>query len=372
MNQFVNNILSMFNKPSNAPAFVTSPEYSSLNSPYSLSNILLPILYALSDETLDQFAQSLGISNLSHYVRDIQNNNEKINSNCLESVTIVLSRDDIVLNNQYLKLISNIATHSYFSQENISEVISKVNNTVNDSTHGMINSILNDNDIDHATFAVFLNTIYFKLNWHKKFDPYFTENKTFHNKLLGNRDEYFMNLHTIRVKYLELDLDRIVLLQYENPDFMFCIVLPTSENFDPPQHNLLCRESDFVNSVVNNGIYQHINLTLPKFTKEIELDLIPFFKNNGMTKLFDNTMQIRGMVDPQPDNISMSVIRQKVKIEITEDGTTASGASVAVMMLESCCLREPIKCIDFNCNHPFTYYIFHNPTRTILFSGIYE
>lgn len=352
----------------------TPKEFSMLNSPHSLLAIIAPLLLGISDETLDELANILNISSsqVSDFVKLIHNNQQKLESSgSVDIVNVMLSRDDIPLRLQYLKAISNFTNHKYFETADYESIVPYVNNLVKRSTHGMIDTILNDGDIDQDTFFVLLNTIYFYSDWWTKFDDHNTQSNQFSSVNSVTREEQFMCLHEKSFQYHETSQHQIVMLPYQNRAFAFCIVLPKNRNEEPIGHNILEQKSAFVSSVIE-GQYTCLNLSLPKFTREIELDLIPLLQELGVTKLFDYTMQARNMVDNVPDRIGMSIIRQKVKIEVNEVGTKASGATVAVCRLESCCYREPVKTIEFNCDHPFTYYIVHMPTQNVLFSGIFE
>jgi serine protease inhibitor len=373
MSKYITSILKQFSNSTVSVKADTPSEYSLLNSPYSLSAVLVPLLLGLSDETLDELAHVMGFpaSQISNFARSVQSDFQKLSSSgSVDIANIMLSRDDILLRSQYLKSISDLTNHKYFEQGNHTEIIPYVNNLVKQSTHGMIDSILNEGEIDDNTFFVLLNTIYFYSDWWTKFDEDCTHPDVFSSKS-GDREEQLMCLYEKSFQYHETTNHQIVLLPYQNRAFAFCIVLSKNKSDEPVRHNILDQKSPFVASVVE-GSYQHLNLSIPKFTKEVELDLIPLLQGLGVTKLFDYTMQANNMVDNPPDRMALSVIRQKVKIEVNEVGTKASGATVAVCRLEGCCYREPIPTIEFKCNHPFTYYIVHMPTQNVLFSGVFE
>lgn len=374
MSKYMSHLLNTFGLNSAVSRTETPAEFSILNSPHSLLAVLTPLLLGVSDETLDELSHVLGISSsqVSNFVKSVHNDQQKlISSGSVDVVNIMLSRDDIPLRSQYLKAISSLTSHKYFEQSDYNSIVPYVNNLVKQSTHGMIDTILNDGDIDQDTFFVLLNTIYFYSDWWTKFDDYCTHQSSFRSIKFGDRDEQFMRLHEKSFQYHETEQHQIAMLPYQNRAFAFCVVLPKDPTAEPVRHNILEQKSAFVSSVVE-GNYTYLNLDLPKFTKEVELDLIPLLQELGVTKLFDYTMQARNMVDNVPDSIGMSVIRQKIKIEVNEDGTKASGATVAVCRLEGCCYREPVKTIEFKCDHPFTYYIVHMPTQSVLFSGIFE
>lgn len=341
---------------------------SQANSPISLVCLLMPLLLGVSDETLDEIAIALRIepSHTTNFVQSMTKNHKKLTQNgSLEIANIMLSRSDVCLKQSYLNSIHKSTNHSYFSSNDVNTVVSHVNNIVKHTTHGMIESILNDDEVTSDTLMVLLNTIYFKSDWEIPFDSQFTL-----PKLFLKREEQFMYLHKKRFQYQETLQHQILLLPYKNDDFAFCIVLPKDPNDVPPVHNILDRESPYVKDVIKNGSKQLVNLSLPKFTQRAELNIIPILQEAGIKKIFDYTMQTQRMIDNCTLPVAFSVIKQKVVIEVDEIGTEASGVTAGVMQL-GCCAPNFETVIKFNCNHPFTYYIVNMPLEYVLFSGVY-
>lgn len=375
MLNYLLNMFSTMTTNSNSRLYKKTPvEFYVLNSPYSLLVSLSPLLLGVTNETIDELAHALNISSsqIVNFVKSIQDDQQKIKLyGSVDILNIMLSREDIILRSQYLKSISNLTNHKYFETVNCESIVPYINNLVKQSTNGTINTILKDDDIDKNTFFVLLNTMYFHSNWSEQFNEYDTHSNTFNSIKYGIREEQFMISLEKSFQYYETSSYQIALLPYENKDVAFCIVLPKNKYEDPIGHNILQQKSDFVSSVIK-GEYICLNLSLPKFKREIELDLIPLLKGLGVTKLFDYTMQAINMVDYVPDRIGMSIIKQKIKIEVNETGTTASSATSSICRLEGCFYSEPVKTIEFNCNHSFTYYIVHIPTQNILVSGIFE
>lgn len=227
----------------------------------------------------------------------------------------------------------------------------------------MITNLLNPGDIDNNTFFVLLNTLYFKSTWYEQFDSNSTKLKTFYG-ISSNRNENMMHHFEVSFKYYESPNVQVLSLPYKTPKFTFCVVLPKDKKSKPPILN-----SEELKAYIENMKYESVNVTLPKFTQETELDLVPFFKSLGVSKMFED-IDILNITDNT--NITnkkyISVFKQKVKIIVDENGTEASAATVVSCLIESCCFNE-CKVIDFVANHPFTYYIMYD--NIILFSGTY-
>lgn len=66
------------------------------------------------------------------------------------------------------------------------------------------------------------------------------------------------------------------------------------------------------------------------------------------------------------NDLFVSEVYHKAFVEVNEEGTEAAAATAAVMMLR--CALIPAR---FVADHPFLFFIRHNPSKNILFSGRY-
>ena len=66
------------------------------------------------------------------------------------------------------------------------------------------------------------------------------------------------------------------------------------------------------------------------------------------------------------NELVLSEVFHKAFVEVNEEGTEAAGATAAVMMLR-CALRPA----SFVADHPFLFFIRHNPSMSVLFAGRY-
>lgn len=67
------------------------------------------------------------------------------------------------------------------------------------------------------------------------------------------------------------------------------------------------------------------------------------------------------------NNLVMSKVVHKAFVEVNEEGTEAAAATAAVIQSRS--VKIPT---TFFADHPFLFYIRHNPTMSILFTGRYS
>lgn len=105
-----------------------------------------------------------------------------------------------------------------------------------------------------------------------------------------------------------------------------------------------------------------INVYLPKFKLEIESSLSEILEGMGMTSLFQGSKaDLTGM--SSQGGLFLSSVTHKAFVEVNEEGTEAAAATAGIML---CCLSEPKY---FKADHPFLFFIRHNPTNSILFIG---
>lgn len=66
-------------------------------------------------------------------------------------------------------------------------------------------------------------------------------------------------------------------------------------------------------------------------------------------------------------DLALSKVVHKAFVDVNEKGTEAAAATAAVMVLT--CFLSPRG--TFIADHPFLYFIRHNPSNSILFAGRY-
>jgi serine protease inhibitor len=196
--------------------------------------------------------------------------------------------------------------------------------------------------------------------WLNPFAKYRTRDQQFTGKTV--RDVPMMSLSEESFEYYENTEFQVISLPYTNGTSMV-VVLPKSKknipSFDFKSFKSLCDDLK----------YECCNVQLPKFEQETELNLIPFFKQNGMTQMFDY-MHADDMI-PRHDEQKITLIKQKTKIVVNEEGTEASSATVISGICVQCARFPPQKIYNFIADHSFSYHIIHY-SGLMLFSGVYQ
>ncbi len=110
------------------------------------------------------------------------------------------------------------------------------------------------------------------------------------------------------------------------------------------------------------GTWMDIRVHLPKFKLEVESSLSEILQEMGMISVFQETKaDLTGM--SSQDGLSISAVVHKSFIEVNEEGTEAAAATAGFTFL---CARSSE---SFTADHPFMFFIRHNPTNSILFLG---
>lgn len=109
---------------------------------------------------------------------------------------------------------------------------------------------------------------------------------------------------------------------------------------------------------VNTDIMVH----LPKFKLEDESSLAETLAGMGMISVFQGpSADLTGM--SSAGGLYLSSVVHKAFVEVNEEGTEAAAATAG--MVAFCMFREE----HFMADHPFLFFIRHNPTNSILFLG---
>ena len=112
--------------------------------------------------------------------------------------------------------------------------------------------------------------------------------------------------------------------------------------------------------------YVEVQVGLPRFKLEETYDLKKILVSMGMVDAFSpQKCDFSGM---SCDNLVLSKVVHKSFVEVNEEGTVA-GAATAAIIISGFVGTDPE---TFMADHPFLFFIRHNPTQSILFYGRYS
>ncbi|NXS63237.1 SPB10 protein, partial [Brachypteracias leptosomus] len=106
-----------------------------------------------------------------------------------------------------------------------------------------------------------------------------------------------------------------------------------------------------------------VEVYLPRFKLEDTFNLNEVLQEMGMTDIFTESKADLSAMSLAKSLVLSNVVH-KTYVEVNEEGTIAAAGTGAVTVRRSLPLTEV-----FMADHPFLFFVRHNPTSTILFFG---
>lgn len=247
--------------------------------------------------------------------------------------------------------------------------LERINKWASDNTEGMIPQVLNELPADTA--MILMNAVYFEGKW----EAPFMEEDTYEQIFAGTAGEKEVEMmHQYNEYYAYVETDAIagcgikgIALPYENSPLVMKIFIPDGRGdivslFDA----LSIEEKEALLDSLDNADREKITrLTIPKFTMEQEIKgLNALLQKMGMKTAFDMD---NADFDKIAEELYVSWVLHKAKIEVNEQGTKAS-AVTAIVTNDACAPMEE-EPIVFEADRPFIYVIQDTRTGMILFMG---
>ncbi|NXA28174.1 SERP3 protein, partial [Ibidorhyncha struthersii] len=211
-----------------------------------------------------------------------------------------------------------------------------------------------------------VSTMYFKSTWQKKFSFMDTQMLPF-TTAEGSTLKVPTMHHTAEVNYGQfqtaaLEAFSVVELPYLGEKLGMFLVLPSHKRTSLSQiESHLSAKT--INLWANSLKRMKMDIFLPRFSIQSLFDLKTVFSALGIRDAFDPiTANFKGISEQGSLYISEAI--HKAEIEVTEDGTKASGATAMVLLKRS---RTPI----FKADRPFAFFLrqANTGTRALRFSS---
>jgi serpin B len=234
-----------------------------------------------------------------------------------------------------------------------------INDWVAEQTAGKIETIFPPDTLQPETRLVLTNAIYFNASWQFPFAPEETEMGVF-TRLDGHQLTVpMMRKEAITLRYLANDGYQVVRLPYTGYAAELLIILPDEGQFDFVEGQLT---SDFINSIHRQADRHEVNLTLPRFALESNLDLRQLLTAMGLDRPFSSaTADFSGIT--AGGGLFVSDALHRAVITVDEVGTEAAAATGLGTVTS-----EPPPA-TMTVDRPFILAIVTNNPQTILFLG---
>ena len=246
-----------------------------------------------------------------------------------------------------------------------SSSLDKINNWCKKNTDGMIPSILDR--LSPAAAMYLLNAIYFKATWTEKFDPKDTRDMDF-TMPDGSTSQHKMMHRKALAAYDKNDLCEMLYLPYGSNGYGMYVLLPVEGK----------TVDDVIQGLSAEGVQEQlfemgpheVDILMPRFTTSNETMLNEVLSAMGMPRAF-NPQYAEFPNKAQGKNLFVSMMKQKAKIEVNEEGTKASSVTISQMGVTAPPPAPQYLQVDFHATRPFVYYIIESSTRSIFFMGCY-
>ena len=250
------------------------------------------------------------------------------------------------LNPNYQTLVSEY----YQSKVESGSSADEVNAWVKQATNGQIQEIISQNDLVDF-FIALVNAIHLKATWTKPFNPEDTR-PAFFMKPTGKISVKMMQT-VAQFEYLEHDSCQAVKLKYSDKSgISMMLILPKEDNdFAFIDDSFFEQFSDWMTT-------ERVQVAVPKFKIEHEVDIKKFLEEKGLKGLFGKPdfSNLADLTHPATQEalteLKISTMIQKSALVCDEEGTEASSATAAVIVLESLSY-SPEHTVEITFNRPF-------------------
>lgn len=349
-----------------------SKEENCFFSPYSLCSALSLLDLGAGSSTKEELESTLGIEDLDAWKWAMKDYLEKEWS----KDTYLLTANSVWMdeNKEWSGNIEEdfiAPAKAYFKGElkkkNFKEqdkVVSEVNEWVKDNTKGMIPQVLNK--LSDDTKMLLINAVYFDGKWETPFLEEDSRDDVFHGAK-GDETVKMMNQYGESYAYVSMDGIKGITLPYKDSSVVMKVFIPENEedNIADLMGALSNEErQNLIDSLDRAGRTEIRRLMFPRFEYEQEIkEMDRILKDMGIVSAYQENADL----DKIAEDLFVSTVIHKAKIEVDEQGTKAAAVTVIVAN-ETACIQEPVF-IDFIVDRPFFFVIEDTETGVILFMG---
>ncbi len=348
-------------------------------SPLSITYVLSMVNDGATGITEQELEQTLGfhaggIQAVNDYCKNLIDNlphvDEKVQLNIANAIFV---NDKYQLKKQFQQDMANYydakAEALDFSSPS---TLDRINGWCDEKTRGMIPTILER--VDPRTVSYLLNAIYFKAEWASMFEKNETREETFTTP--DGETRVPLMHQNVYMNYLRNDQYAAVSIPYGNGQWMMTVMLPEDGKTTDDVISSLAASgwsTDFLKNPLREARRYAVDLKLPRFETAFDTDdaggLIELLMGMGIRRAFDgNSAEIPNMCEN--GNLYISMMKQKAKIKVNEEGSEAAAVTIAGVNFTSAGgdTQEPPKA-TFHANRPFVYVIHEQSSGVILFVG---
>lgn len=353
----------------------TAEDENILFSPLSIALAMGIMELGAQGSTLKEIRLSMGYDSLKHgeefsFLKDFSSMATAEESQYeLKIASSLFVQNGVHVKDEFLKMMKK-----YFNAE-VDEVdfshsvaaANYINKWVENNTNNFLKDLVSPRDFDAVTHLALINAVYFKGNWKSQFRPENTRTFSF-TKDDESEVQIPMMYQQGEFYYGEFSdgsneaggIYQVLEIPYEGEEISMMLVLSRQEvplaTLEPLVKAQLIEE--WANSVKK----QKVEVYLPRFTVEQEIDLKDILSALGITEIFFKNANLTALSDNKELFLSKAI--HKSFIEVNEEGSEAAAVS-GMIAISRMAVLYPQVIVD----HPFFFLIRKRKTGTILFMG---
>ncbi|EGV96960.1 neuroserpin [Cricetulus griseus] len=353
----------------------TGEDENILFSPLSIALAMGVMELGAQGSTLKEIRHSMGYDGLKNgeefsFLKDFSNMvSAEERQYVMKIANSLFVQNGFHINDEFLQMMKKYfnaeVNHVDFSQ-NVA-VANYINKWVENYTNSLLKDLVSPRDFDAVTHLALINAVYFKGNWKSQFRPENTRTFSF-TKDDESEVQIPMMYQQGEFYYGEFSdgsneaggIYQVLEIPYEGDEISMMLVLSRQEVPLATLEPLL--KAQLIEEWTNSVKKQKVEVYLPRFTVEQEIDLKDIFKALGVTEIFIKDANLTAMSDKK--ELFLSKVVHKSFIEVNEEGSEAAAAS-GMIAISRMAVLYPQVIVD----HPFFFLIKNRKTGTILFMG---
>ena len=346
-----------------------------LISPFSVTTALGMTENGACNETLSQMEETVNgglsrgeLNSIMYFLSNNMNSSDDVDWNVANSLWM---RDDDkwTVKQNFLNEVVTYYHPAVFKAPFDDSTVKDINSWIKKETHNMIPEVLDYIPGDAVMYLV--NAVAFEGEWAEKYeDNDVLENRTFTN--IDDSESKVTMLTSKENRYFTLGKGEGFIKPYKGGQYSFVGILP-EEGVTPSEYltDLADTNADF-SRAIREASYEEVNVVMPEFDMDYDIELSDTYKKMGMDKPFDtHEADFTDMLEPTSGDTFeawIGRILHKTHIEVDRKGTKAAAATI-VEMQAKCTAAEPVEVRYIELNRPFVYAIVDKETGLPVFIG---
>ena len=242
----------------------------------------------------------------------------------------------------------------------------KINTWSATETRGLIDNIIEAQEIGPNTSLVLANSIFFQGTWATRFDPKETETKEFYSPT-GPKDVPMMQLES-KFYYSAMPRMNYTMLEmpYQASRFAMQFLLPKRIT---SQQELLegFKERYLEDTFRASRAFTKVHVEMPRFKVSNRLALTSTLSELGLVDMFGDRADFTKACDNAP--LFVSKVQQNTVVAVTEEGCKAAAVTSTIMVAKCAGLSRAPSMAYFVMDRPFLFRIVDRCSRMIFFQG---